>query len=311
MADDKALSAVLLIVGATCSGKTEVSLHIAERLKGEIISADSRQIYKGFRIGTAQPDADERKRVRHHLVDFLDPTERYSAGRFMSDAREALSSITARGMKPIVVGGTGLYIEALVSGIFQEPARDEALRAALRKRAESEGLSFLHEELGRVDPDSARRIHVNDAKRITRALEIYYLTGRKLSELQILRKPVVESSILIFLNRQKDDLQRRIRERVMGMISSGLVDEVRGLLDAGVPADAPAFESLGYGAAVDHLQGRISLSEMTERIEKETRNLAKRQLTWFKKMKDLTPVEVKEGEPPGAISSRIMDILAR
>ena len=279
--------AALALLGPTASGKSAFALRLAERLELEVVSVDSGQVYRGMDIGTAKPSAAERQRVPHHLIDLLEPTETYSAGRFRADAIAAVQDILARGRVPLLVGGTMLYYRALAQGIDALPAADPALRAAIDREAQRAGWPALHAELARVDPHSARRLEPNDAQRIQRALEVYRATGKPLSELHTApRQPLpfaLAACALIPADRAL--LHRRIAERLDRMLELGLVDELRSLrrrhaLDSALPS----MRSVGYRQAWGLLESAYGEREMRDKALAATRQLAKRQLTWLRAM---------------------------
>jgi tRNA dimethylallyltransferase len=277
----------LALLGPTASGKSAFALRLAERLALEIVSVDSGQVYRGMDIGTAKPSPAERRRVPHHLIDLVEPTETYSAGRFRADAIEAVSAVLARGRLPLLVGGTMLYYRALTHGIDALPAADPALRAAIDLEAARAGWPALHAELARVDPQSAHRLQPNDAQRIQRALEVYRATGRPLSELHTApRQPLpfaLASCALVPADRAL--LHRRIAERLDRMLALGLVDELRALRRRHALNPAlPGMRSVGYRQAWSFLEGAYGAREMRDKALAATRQLAKRQLTWLRSM---------------------------
>jgi tRNA dimethylallyltransferase len=277
----------LALLGPTASGKSALALRLAEQLALEIVSVDSGQVYRGMDIGTAKPSSAERRRVPHHLIDLLEPTEAYSAGRFRADAIEAVGAILARGRLPLLVGGTMLYYRALAHGIDALPAADPALRAAIDQEAERLGWPALHAELARVDPPSARRVEPNDAQRIQRALEVYRATGRPLSELHTTpRQPLpfaLVSCALVPADRAQ--LHLRIAERLDRMLELGLVDELRSLRRRhALDPFLPSMRSVGYRQAWAFLEGACDAHEMRDKVLAATRQLAKRQLTWLRSL---------------------------
>lgn len=277
----------LALLGPTASGKSALALHLAERVALEIVSVDSGQVYRGMDIGTAKPSAAERRRVRHHLIDLVEPTESYSAGRFRADAVTAVADILARGRLPLLVGGTMLYYRALAQGIDALPAADAATRAEIDNEAARVGWPALHAELARVDPQSARRLEPNDAQRIQRALEVYRATGKPLSALHTApRQPLPFAlAACALVPADRAELHRRIAERFDRMLALGLVDELRALrrrhaLDPALPS----MRSVGYRQAWGLLEGAYGEREMRDKAIAATRQLAKRQLTWLRAM---------------------------
>jgi tRNA dimethylallyltransferase len=276
---------LIVILGPTATGKSALALEAALCLGGEIINSDSMQIYRGMDIGTAKPPLRARKEVRHHLFDMIDPDERYTAGRYRSDAARAIEEIRERGRLPLVVGGTGLYIRALTEGLFDGPAEDPAIREELLREAGARGKAHLHEMLREVDPASARAIHPNNTRRVIRALEVWRLTGRPISELQRESTPTEPpyDTLKIGLALERPLLYERIDRRVEEMIKEGLVDETRGLVERGYDESSPAMGGLGYKECLAHIRGRITLDEAVRLIKRNTRHYAKRQMTWFRK----------------------------
>ena len=276
---------ILTILGPTASGKTKVSLEIADILKGEIISADSRQIYRFMDIGTAKPGLEERKKIPHHLIDIVNPDEYFSAADYSTKAREAIKKILGRGKEPIVVGGSGLYLRALFKGIFMGPGRDEKLRSELKEKAEKSGVESLYKELEQKDPEAAKKIGQHNLVRIIRALEVYELTGKKISDLQKNGEypPEEYNFVKIGIELSREKLYQRIDQRVEQMIKDGLVDEVKSLKKKGYDERFAPLKTFGYKEIYHYLDGKMSLEESIENIKLETRHYAKRQITWFKK----------------------------
>lgn len=276
---------VPIIVGPTGVGKTEVALDLAETLGGEIISADSRQIYKLMDIGTAKPTPEQRRRVKHHFIDLLYPDQDYSAGDFGRQARAQIRVLLAQGKIPIVVGGSGLYIRALVDGFSGPRVADREIKEHLRHQAETLGLDSLYRELWRVDLELARRLHPHDRQRILRALEVYRITGKPLS--QHWGKASLEPSdfypLFFGLTRKREELYIRIERRVDHMITQGLVDEVKGLREQGYHRDLNSMHTVGYREIFAYLEGECELEEAIRLVKKNTKHYAKRQLTWFGK----------------------------
>lgn len=278
----------VLIMGPTTSGKTALALELATRFDVEVISVDSAQVYRRMDIGTAKPAADVLARVPHHLIDILDPTERYSAARFVADANAAMRDIIGRGRLPLLVGGTMLYFKALQEGLSDLPAADPQVRAQIERRAQAHGWPALHAELAHVDPATAQRLEPADAQRIQRALEIFHVTGEPMSAL-IRRRSRAASSVRMLGVALEPSvravLHRRIAERFDVMLDLGLIDEVRRLRDEFVlDASLPAMRTVGYRQVWEYLDGRIDLAALREKGIAATRQLAKRQLTWLRTM---------------------------
>jgi tRNA dimethylallyltransferase len=281
------MSRRIVLLGPTAGGKSEIALHLAERLRGEIVGADSRQVYRGLEIGTAAPTAADRSRVPHHLAAFLPPTETYSAGRYARDARAAIAEVEARGALPVIVGGSGLYLRALLDGLFAGPGRDDQVRAVLAERLHAEGLDALRSELERVDPEALARISPGDSVRVIRALEVYQLTGTPISALRRLRRNEPTPARRYGIRWSRDALAVRIRDRIAQQLRDGFLEEARVLLRADLPPDSPGLHTLGYRELLHHLRGAGTLEEAMATIALRTRQLAKRQETWFRRVADV------------------------
>ncbi len=287
---------LLLILGPTAVGKTEISLALAEEIGAEIISADSMQVYRGMDIGTAKPAPAERARVPHHLIDVVDPEEEFSAGRFVQLADEAIEDVGRRGKIPLVVGGTGMYVRALLEGIFGGPGADFRLREGLAE-TELKEPGALHKMLKNVDVKAADRIHPSDARRIIRALEVYEKTGKTISENQ--RQWCGEGSEggrydykIAGLAMPRPELYRRIDTRVENMMENGLLEEVKTLRENGCTRELPSMQALGYKQLLAHLDGELGLDEAVRLIKRDTRRYAKRQFTWFNAQKNVAWIDV-------------------
>ncbi len=280
------------LAGATGIGKSELSLRLAEHYGAEIIGVDSRQVYRGFTIGTAQPSASDMARVRHHLVDFLEPERKYSVGEFCRDVKNILQGNPERNY--ILVGGTGLYMQTLMLGLPQIPAVPESAREELEKIAQAEGAGSLYKMALDADPEQARSVEPNNVQRLIRILEVYRATGRKLSDWQKEREGGIGKLPVFWLQRERDVLYKRIDSRVDKMIKDGWVEEVRELSKT-VPLDAPAWQSLGYRELLA-AQTDAEMAQVVEDVKKKTRNYAKRQLTWFRGQMDCVPVDM-ESDP--------------
>jgi tRNA dimethylallyltransferase len=287
---------LVIISGPTCVGKTGVAVSLAEPLGAEIISADAVQVYRHMNIGTAKPTAEEQRRVRHHLVDVVDPDESFSAARFKALADEAIEDLDAQGRPAFVVGGTGLYIKALVWGLFAGPGHDEETRQRLRREAETLGARALHDRLQAFDPEAAGRIHPNDTYRIIRALEVHEVTGEPISQHQKGHgfEDARYTILWIGLTLDRDILYDRINRRVDAMVAAGLEREVRRLLDQGYPSSLRSMQSIGYRHMADYLEGRVPWDEMLRLLKRDTRRFAKRQLTWFRACPQIEWLEPSE-----------------
>ncbi|MFC0296747.1 tRNA (adenosine(37)-N6)-dimethylallyltransferase MiaA [Geobacillus jurassicus] len=274
---------VVVIVGPTAVGKTKLGIALAKKLGGEIISGDSMQIYKGMDIGTAKVKPDEMEGIPHHLLDIKEPCEPFSVVEFQRLCRALIAEISARGRLPIIVGGTGLYIQAAIYDYqFSTAPSDETYRQALKQLAAEQGAEALHRHLEAVDPASAARIHPHNIRRVIRALEVYHCTGKPFSEWQQGQpKRLLYEAAIVGLTAERDVLYRRINERVDEMIAAGLVEEARALYDRGL-RDCQAVQAIGYKELYDYFDGRVSLAEAIEQLKQNSRRYAKRQLTWFR-----------------------------
>ena len=278
---------VYVIGGPTASGKSKLAVELAKKINGEIISADSMQIYKEMNIGTAKITKEEMQGIKHYLIDIVSPNERYSVSNFKNDAELAIEEILKKGKTPIIVGGTGLYIDSLIYGIeFQDEEIDTEYREKLNKIAENEGLEKLYNKAKEIDPEAMKKISINDKKRIIRVLEIYHKTGKTKTTQEIeSRKKELKYNFKVFaIDMDREKLYSRIEKRVDMMVDEGLIGEVKGILEK-YNQFPTAMQGLGYKETVEYLQNKISKEEMIEKIKKETRHYAKRQLTWFRKNK--------------------------
>ncbi len=272
---------IYAIIGPTASGKSELAMALARRLGGDILSVDSMQVYRGINVGTAKPSAQEQRDVRHHVIDVVDPDQPFTAARFVELADAAIADAASRNVPLIAVGGTPLYFKVLFEGMFEGPGADEAVRARLRTLPNGE----LHRRLTEADPAAAARIHVNDTRRLVRALEVIELTGKPISSLQTdWESPVARHPAKwIGLAWDKDALNRRINARVKAMLVAGWADEVRALLTRYPTLSKTAAEATGYAELIEHVRGNLSLNDASEQIKIATRQLARRQMKWFKR----------------------------
>jgi tRNA dimethylallyltransferase len=280
---------LVVICGPTAGGKTALALQLAEQCALEIISADSRQVYRGMDIGTAKATVEERSRVRHHLIDVVDPDEDFTASDFLLRGRAALNDISGRQRLPLVVGGTGFYIEALLRGLVDAPGADPALRQELAEWELKHGPGSLHVRLQAIDPVMAERLTPLDQVRIIRALEVFYQSGKRLSDLQDLHAAVQSPFrvLTIGLMPPRELLYERIDGRVDAMMEAGLLRETESLLDRGYSPELKALKTIGYRECVNHLRGKASLQDTIALIQRNSRRYAKRQLTWFRKHKEI------------------------
>lgn len=276
---------LVVIGGPTASGKTALSVALAKKIGGEIVSADSMQIYKYMDIGSAKPTEEEKEGVPHHLMDVALPTENFSLGDYLMLARKAIEDIYSRGKMPIVVGGTGLYINSLINNIELTDETDTLkIREKLAKFAEDEGTEALYKKLQEIDPESAERIHPNNVKRVMRAIEIYESTGKTMTEtLEESKRPPIYKAFQYGIDYDREVLYERINKRVDIMIEQGLVEEVKALVKMGCRRDNTSMQGIGYKEVLDYLDGKLDQSEMADEIKQATRRYAKRQITWFKR----------------------------
>jgi tRNA dimethylallyltransferase len=287
-----------------------MSLPLAEALNAEIVCVDSRQIYRGMEIGSAAPTPAERARVPHHLVAEVEPEDAMSAGEFGRRARAAIDAIRARDREALLVGGSGLYLRAILGGLDEDLPRDAALRESLRGRAHTEGVEVLHAELMQLDPETGAKTSPRDVQRVTRALEIIALTGRPVSVLRTKGRRTELPARIAVLDRSREDLDARIRARVAAMIEAGLVDEVRALLSRGLDPHTPALRSVGYAETIRFLDGALNRTAWMEEIAVNTRRYAKRQRTWFRGIEEATWVRVAADEAEERVITRVSTGLA-
>lgn len=297
-----------VIVGPTAGGKTAIAVELAKRLSGEVISADSVAVYTGLDIGSAKPTKAERQGIPHHMIDCADPAESFTVSDYQQRARAAVEGVHSRGNLPLLVGGTGLYVNAVISDLgFTDAGRDETFRLEWIKR-EGDLPGSAYAELEKVDQKRAKELHRNDFKRILRALEVFHLTGRPMSEqngdFQKSESPY--RLAIAGLTMPRELLYSRIEQRVDQMLSDGLISEVQALLDAGLDPRAPSLQGLGYKEIIEYLTGRRTLDQSVERIKQNTRRFAKRQLTWFKRDERTVWFDVSECSKP-ALADRIED----
>jgi len=303
---------MILILGVTGSGKSRLAFDLAESIGAEIISIDSMKVYRRMDIGTAKPPKAARERIKYHLIDVIEPSNSFSVGLFLELAYAAIEQIESFNKPIIAVGGTSLYIKALLYGLFEGPGTDEQIRARLGRQAEDKGLEYLYQELKKIDSIAAKRIHPNDRKRIVRALEVYEITGKPISSLQ--EQFEAEKSIhnwnIIGLRREKTVENKQINARVKKMIDSGLVDEVKSLLAEAKPLSRQARCAIGYAEIIEYLDGRINLDDAIELIKRNTRRLAKNQRTWFKTFKNINWVDIEQDKSPEEIFGQVKTLIA-
>ncbi len=302
---------MVLILGVTASGKGRLAFNLAQSLGADIISIDSMKIYRRMDIGTAKPPLQARKQIKYHLIDIVEPSDSFSVAAFLSAASDAIEQIQNRNKSIIAVGGTALYIKALLYGLFEGPGTNKQIRTELQKKIETEGPAQLYQQLTEIDPVAAERIHPNDSKRIIRALEVYKTSGKTISSFQQQWNThnTIPNWTIIGLRREKAEENNRINQRVKKMIEAGLIDEVKSLLAEDKPLSRQARCAIGYAEIIDYLSGETTLDEATERIKKNTRRLAKNQRTWFKTFKDVNWLDIDPNEPQEKIFHRTKVLL--
>lgn len=297
----------LVITGPTAAGKTEVALELSRHVPAEIISADSRQVYREMDIGTAKPTPAQLQQTPHHFIDIRNPDEIYTAGEFGRDARRIVLDILHAGKLPVIVGGSGFYLQALLEGFSAALPSDLSVRAHLKHRLQNEGSSTLHAELMQIDPQAAARLHVNDTHRILRALEVYQISGIPLSALQQQKAEPAPFAYRVFcLTMDRARLYQRINQRVGQMLEAGLLEECRRLQTRGYSRGLNALQTVGYQECFQFLAGEISFETMKELIQRHTRQYAKRQLTWFRKMAACEWIAIEENQTAPALALKII-----
>lgn len=309
---DKNMNPLIILTGPTAVGKTALSIGLAKAVDGEIISADSMQVYRKMNIGTAKIEPEEMRGVRHHLIDILDPAEEFNVVFFKKYALRAMKDIYSRGRIPIIVGGTGFYIQALLYDIdFEENDNDMSYREKLQNLVDTHGNTFLHDMLAEVDPESAKKIHENNVKRVIRALEFYKKTGMKISEHNETesQKESPYNFEYFVLNDDRQKLYDRIDRRIDIMLEAGLLDEVKLLVSEGYSRELVSMQGLGYKEIIDYIQGRCTLDEAVYTLKRDTRHFAKRQITWFKREKYVTWVDKSKYDSESEILSFMLDRL--
>lgn len=287
---------VIVVAGPTASGKTGLAIHIAKKIDGEIVNADSMQIYKYMDIGTAKPTNEEMAQAVHHLIDFVEPDAEFSVADYTDLAHEKIADIYSRGKIAVVCGGTGLYINSLIDDVtFGEMDTDYALREELREIAEKHGANVLLDMLAEFDEESAKKIHPNNLKRLIRAIEFYKVTGVPISKHQQMTKQVESryNPLMMIIDHDREVLYDRINQRVDIMLKEGLVDEVKSLMEKGYKRDMNSMKGIGYKEVMDYLEGNASYEEMVEILKQSTRHYAKRQLTWFRRDERINYINAK------------------
>ncbi|MHC4444846.1 MAG: tRNA (adenosine(37)-N6)-dimethylallyltransferase MiaA [Planctomycetota bacterium] len=302
-----------LLIGCTAGGKSRVALELARRMAAEIVSVDSMKIYRRMDIGTAKASPQVLKQVPHHMIDVVEPSESYSLARYLEQTQLAIHDIAARNKPVLAVGGTMLYVMGLTAGVFEGPSADPEFRQQIRKQAEKEGSPTLHAQLADIDPQAAARIHPNDLRRIERALEVYHLTGKPISQLQSQwdRPHTDYHTRIVALRRDKEETNQRINARVKRMIEAGLVDEVKSLLAEPNGIGPQAAKAVGYAEIIAHLKGQMTLDEAIEKIKINTRRLGKNQRTWMQRMKDINWVDLTQDHTVQQTADQVQQAWAR
>lgn len=280
---------IIAVCGPTASGKTDLAIAIAKHFGGEIISCDSMQIYRKMNIGTAKPDEREQSEVVHHMIDIVDPDENYNVVSFKRDAEKAIDNVLERGKLPVLAGGTGLYMDSVLNNVaFSEEKTDLGIRHELEELLKEKGSEYIHNELKKIDSESAEKIHPNNTRRVIRALEIYRATGKTMTEANEASKRPPKYDALIFgIMRDREELYERINRRVDIMLEKGLLEEVRGLKESGLDESLTSMQAIGYKELFEYFNGKLTLSEAVEKIKQESRRYAKRQMTWLKRNKNI------------------------
>lgn len=304
---------LVVVVGPTAVGKSRVAVRLAQALGTEVLTADSRQVYRGMDIGVDKPTPEERGEVPHRLIDLVNPDESFNVGDYRRLAMAESDRLYKEGRIPLVVGGTGLYVRALLRGLWEGPGADWAFRGHLEEQARLKGSTFLHQELARRDPELASRLHPNDQVKIIRALEVYHLVGQPLSHVQrrhgFAARPF--AALLFGLMRERETLYRRIEDRVHRQLAKGLVEETRRLLEQGYDRHLGSMKGLGYRQIAGYLAGEYGYDEAVRRLKRDTRHFAKRQLTWFRKEPEVIWITLGEQESVDTVAVRILDRVNR
>lgn len=304
---------VVVIVGPTAVGKSRIAVEVAKAFETDVLTADSRQVYRGMDVGTDKPASEERQAVPHRLIDLVDPDESFNAGLYRRRAIDEIERLYRDCRLPLVVGGTGLYVRTLLKGLCDAPPADPIMREALRQEAEDQGYDRLYARLVDVDPVIAARLHPRDESKVIRALEVYQLSGRRMSEFQqehgFAERPF--AALMIGLNRDRDMLYRRIEGRIDWQLAHGLIEETKQLLAQGYQRDSAAMKGLGYRQVAEHLAGEYDAAEMVRRFKRDTRHFSKRQMTWFRKEPGIQWLMIEESEPVQHTTTRVIEQIDR
>ena len=304
---------VVVIVGPTAVGKSRIAVEVAKAFETEVLTADSRQVYRGMYVGTDKPASEERQAVPHRLIDLVDPDESFNAGLYRRQAIDEIERLYRDCRLPLVVGGTGLYVRTLLKGLCDAPPADPIVREALRQEAEDQGSDRLYARLVDVDPVIAARLHPRDESKVIRALEVYQLSGRRMSAFQqehgFAERPF--ATLMIGLNRDRDMLYRRIEGRIDWQLAHGLIEETKRLLAQGYQRDSAAMKGLGYRQVAEHLAGEYDAAEMVRRFKRDTRHFSKRQMTWFRKEPGIQWLMIEEPESVSHTTARVIEQIDR
>lgn len=304
---------VIVILGPTASGKTKLSIELAKDIHGEIVSADSMQVYKYMDVGTAKPDEEEKQGIKHYLIDEITPDREFSVAGFQQLAIKYIDDIINRGKVPIVSGGTGLYIDSLIYNIeFGDTICDWELREKLKNEALEKGNEYLHNKLKEIDPEAAEKIHMNNVKRVIRAIEVYTYTQKPISmhQEESRKNPSKYNFVIFGLKMDREKLYERINQRVDLMMEKGLIQEVKKLIEMGYDRSTIAMQGIGYKEILSYLRGEITLDEAVYVLKRDTRHYAKRQLTWFNRMKDVSWIDIDQNSNLNEIIKNIKDVIA-
>ncbi|NUO08500.1 MAG: tRNA (adenosine(37)-N6)-dimethylallyltransferase MiaA [Candidatus Brocadia sp.] len=304
---------IWILTGPTASGKTDIGLKIAENINAEVVSADSMLVYRGMDIGTEKPSLAVRSKIPHHLIDIVEPWQEYSVGQYVKDFEVVAQSLYQQGKLFIVVGGTALYLKAIMDGLFEGPPADWEYRDYLRSIAVEKGPNYLHKMLAEVDPETAAKLHFNDQKRVIRALEVFKTTGHRISSFQTQfgHKNPNHHCTPVAIDYDRDILYKRIETRVDRMFVRGLVDEVRTLLSNPLGLSKQASQALGYKEVIDFLRGKYTLSEVTSEIKQRTRRFAKRQMTWFRSFSNIHWIHASAESETTKLSEEVIEYLTQ
>lgn len=304
---------VWIITGPTASGKTDIAIKIAEHMHAEVVSADSMLVYRGMDIGTEKPSVEMRKKIPHGLIDVVEPWEEYSVGRYIKDFNGIVNNLYQQGKPFLVVGGTALYLKAIINGLFEGPTADWEYREHLKALASERGQSYLHQMLAGIDPETATRLHCNDLKRVIRALEVHKITGKCISSFQTQfghKNPDYDCTV-VAIDYDRDILYKRIEARVDRMVQRGLIDEVRTLLNNPSGLSKQALQALGYKEVIDFLQGKYTFEEVINEIKQRTRRFAKRQITWFRSFSNIQRIRASTQDTTTHLSEKVLGLLAQ